>query len=201
MLALVLPFIKTNSFVIDGKRTNTIFVRSNGVHTDFVLPVKSKFICWSNFLLYSDFKEANEKYDYISIGWGDKGFFIATPTWNDLKLSTAFNAAFGLSSTAMHVTYRQNAPQINQDCKRLLITDLQYKILVDYIISSFKKNNSGFILIDHPGYTKNDRFYEANGVYSLFKTCNVWTSMGLQVIGEKTGVWSPLANGILQNID
>jgi uncharacterized protein (TIGR02117 family) len=199
--AIVLPFIKTTTFDINGVRANKIFIRSNGIHTDFVLPVKSKFVEWNNFMPYSDFKNVNEAFNYVSIGWGDKGFFIGTPTWADLKFSTAFNAAFGLSSTAMHVTYKRGEPVLNENCRQLFISDLQYSILIKYITSSFQRNKSGFILIDHSGYSDNDRFYEANGTYSLFKTCNVWTGTGLQIIGEKTGAWTPLSNGILQNIE
>jgi uncharacterized protein (TIGR02117 family) len=199
--ALLLPYIKTTSFDFEGERSNRIFICSNGVHTDFVLPVRSKFIEWNKLLPYSHFINADETFNYISFGWGDKGFFIGTPTWADLKFSTAFNAAFGLGSAAMHVTYKRNEPKPGENCKELFITDQQYVILIRYITSSFQRNSSGFILIDHPGYNNNDRFYEAAGTYTLFKTCNVWTGTGLQVIGEKPGIWTPLSKSILQNID
>jgi uncharacterized protein (TIGR02117 family) len=199
--AYFLPFIKTARFNFPGEKTNAVYICSNGVHTDFVMPVKSQFIHWNNLLPYKDFENVDETFSYIGFGWGDKEFYINTPTWADLKFSTAFNAAFGLGSAAMHVTYWRNEPRPGKSCKRILFSDEQYKVLIHYIISSFEIGDSGFKLIDHPGYNDNDRFYEANGTYTLFKTCNVWTGTGLQVIGEKTGVWTPLSRSILQNIE
>lgn len=199
--AFLLPYFRTSPEIVKEKKIHTIFIRSNGVHTDFVMPVKSDFINWNELLPYSDFKNADETFEYISFGWGDKGFYINTPTWADLKFSTAFNAAFGLGGTAMHVTYNRAEPKENEKCKKLQISDRQYKLLINYIKGSFQKKDSKFILIDHAGYYDNDRFYEAHGTYNFIKTCNVWTGRGLKTIGEKTGIWTPLAKSILQNIE
>jgi uncharacterized protein (TIGR02117 family) len=200
ILAFLLPYITISPDPVKEAKTNTIFIRSNGVHTDFVMPVKTEFNDWSELLPYSDYKNTDETFRYISFGWGDKGFYIHTPTWADLKFSTAFKAAFGLGGTAMHVTYNRYAPKLNENCKKIQISERQYKLLIDYINNSFQKKKSKFILIDHPGYNNNDRFYEAEGKYNLVKTCNAWTGRGLYAIGEKTGIWTPTARSVLQNI-
>ena len=84
-----------------------IFVTSNGIHTDVCLPVETTLIKWTEFIDTKTFRGIKQSPKFISIGWGDKGFFLDTPSWSDLKASAAINAAFLPSSTAMHVTYFQ----------------------------------------------------------------------------------------------
>lgn len=199
--ALVFPYISGGCIPAQENKNISIFIESNGVHTDFVLPVKTVQYDWSSILPYSDFESAGPSFECVAIGWGDKGFFIGTPSWSDLKFSTAFNAAFGLGSTAMHVTYKRFQPKESEKCRRLELSPVQYRVLIWYIRSSFRLKDKKIMLIDHPGYTDHDRFYEANGTYSLFTTCNVWTGNGLRCIGVKTGSWTPLANGVLQNLE
>lgn len=199
--AFALPYIHYGSKAQEEEPSITLFIESNGVHTDFVMPVKIMQWDWSKKIPYSDFEVAGPSNEYISIGWGDKGFFIGTPTWNDLTFSTAFKAAFGLSSTAMHVTYKRFQPKEGERCRRIRITSSQYRMLISYIESSFQSKEGKYILIAHPGYTDHDRFYEANGTYSLFNTCNVWTGTGLRCMGVGTGMWTPLAGGVLQNLE
>jgi hypothetical protein len=85
--------------------TVPFFIRSNGVHTDLVMPVKSSFIDWSHQLPYSNTQAHDATYEYVGVGWGDKGFYLDTPTWAELKPSTAVRAGFWLSSTLMHATF------------------------------------------------------------------------------------------------
>src|SRR5690242_568846 len=80
----------------------TIYIKSSPVHTDLLLPVKTTFKDWSQSILYKDTRTGDSTFNYLAFGWGDKGFYLETPTWADLKASTAFKAAFWLSSSAVH---------------------------------------------------------------------------------------------------
>lgn len=200
LLSQVLPYIKVNSAAAPPPDGITIYIESNDVHTDFVLPVKTAQLNWNELLPPSDFESVDTTFPYIGIGWGDKGFFIGTPTWADLKFSTAFKAAFGLSTTAMHVWYKRYEPAESASCKKLIISKDQYQRLIAYILGSFQTKDQHFILVNHAGYTVHDRFYEAKGTYSLFKTCNVWTGNGLKVIGQRIGIWTPFQGGIMEHL-
>lgn len=200
-LAWLLPYIKTNTSFVPPANGVEIFVHSNGVHTDFILPVKNEQIKWNELLPYSDFEMVDDSYNYISMGWGDKGFYINTPTWADLKFSTAFKAAFGLSTTAMHVTYKHYRPKVDDMTKRIVISNEQYKLLIRYIGSTFQMKEGKPVMVIHPGYTYQDRFYEANGRYTMFRTCNVWTGDGLRFIGVKIGVWTPFQSSIIGQLE
>ena len=85
-----------------------IYILTNGVHTDIVLPIKNEQYNWSNLLKFQHTKSKDSTSKFVALGWGDKGFYLETPTWADLKTSTALKAASGLSSSAMHVTFYKN---------------------------------------------------------------------------------------------
>ncbi len=201
LFAFLLPYLKANSSFKNVSDGIEIYVLSNGVHTDIVMPIKSEYINWNDMLPYSDFKNVNSNFNYIAIGWGDKGFFIDTPTWDDLTFATAFKAAFGLGTTAMHVTYKYKTPKLNDSCKKIIISKEQYLCLIDKISCCFQLKDGKPILIDHDGYTQQDCFYEANGKYSMFYTCNVWTGQTLKAAGIKIGVWTPLESGIVGQLE
>ena len=183
-----------------GKETVTIYVQSNGVHTDIIVPVKSETINWNDTFAVNTFEQADTGYRYISFGWGDKGFYLDTPTWDDLKFSTAFKAAFFMSSTAMHVTYRKKEAKQSASCIRLELEKEKYQALCKEIMGSFEKKEGAVQLIAHPGYGSNDNFYEAEGTYSLFKTCNVWTGRTLLKSGVRVGLWTPFEWNVLGSL-
>lgn len=190
------------SIITIEKEANTkpeveIFILTNGVHTDIVMPVKSEQIDWSQQIQFKNTQAADSTYHYIAMGWGDKGFYLETPEWSDLKASVAFKAASGLSTTAIHATYYKKM-KLGSDCKSMLISKEQYQQLITYITNSFKKDASGnFIaIITDANYGKTDAFYEANGSYSIFKTCNSWANTGLKTCGQKCCLWTATDSGI-----
>ena len=164
------------SLITIEKEANTkpeveIYILTNGVHTDIVMPTKNDQIDWSQQIQYKNTKAADSTYKYIAMGWGDKGFYLETPEWSDLKASVAFKAATGLSTTAIHATYYKKM-KLGDDCKSMLISKEQYSRLIAYITNSFQKDIDGnFIPIKtDANYGKTDAFYEANGSYSLAYT-------------------------------
>jgi len=178
-----------------------IFVTSNGVHTDVWLPVKTKYKNWTNFIETNSFSGLCQNPEFISIGWGDKGFFLDTPEWSDLTLSTALNAAFLPSATAMHVAYHLERPSESENIKRCIITKEKYNELIQFIQQSFMTNDSKKpILIANVGYTRLDNFYEAKGSYHLFKTCNTWTNDALAIAGVRTSFLALFDKGIMRHL-
>jgi len=125
------------SRIATGKERNTssdvaIYIKTNGVHTDIVVPVKTPQLDWSREIAFSNTPLTDTtKIKYLAMGWGDKGFYLNTPTWSDLKFSTAFKAAFALSTTAIHATFYDTLTE-DSACKKIMISNAQYGRL--YII-------------------------------------------------------------------
>lgn len=197
--AFSLPYFTVNNSFVSEKDGVRILVVSNGVHTDLALPAAHACKDWTALFPKDSFGASNARYSHIAFGWGDKGFYLNTPEWSDLKASTAFNAAFGLSSTAMHVRYLKD-PARRQNCVELRISETAYRELIRYIESSFRLAAGHPVKIDHKGYGRFDLFYEAEGTYSLFNTCNTWTNRGLQTAGVKVACWSPFAAGLMNSL-
>jgi uncharacterized protein (TIGR02117 family) len=150
----------------------------------------------------TEFKD-EERPEYLSFGWGDKGFYLETPTWDDLTIPVAARAALVPSPTAMHVTYCSTAPQENEHFKKIRIDPDKLQELNSFINSYFDtKSGKKPIMIDCCRYNSvNDNFYEAHGSYHAFFTCNNWTNACLKKSGIKTAIWAPFASGVLHNID
>jgi uncharacterized protein (TIGR02117 family) len=200
-LGFVLLYIAT-AFVLskitvdkepDTKPEVQIFILTNGVHTDIVMPVKNDQIDWSQQVQFKNTKAADSTYNYIAMGWGDKGFYLETPDWSDLRASVALKAATGLGKTAIHTTYYRQM-RLGDDCKSMMISKEQYSRLIAYVTASFQKDSSGnFIPIKtDANYSRTDAFYEANGSYSLTHTCNTWANNALKASGQKCCFWTPM---------
>ncbi|PVH24167.1 TIGR02117 family protein [Sphingobacterium corticibacter] len=196
LVAFCLSIIAVNKKAV-SKEEVTIYILSNGVHTDIVVPVKSEEMDWSKHVKYEDTKGNDTTAQLVGFGWGDKGFYLATPNWSDLKFSVAFNAAFARGSSAMHVTFLHPLTE-SESCKRIQISKTEYKKLVDYIQASFQQDQQGnFVRIDTDAqYGSNDAFYEAKGRYNLFYTCNTWTNNALKVCDQRASLWTPFDRGI-----
>jgi uncharacterized protein (TIGR02117 family) len=175
----------------------TMYILTNGVHTDLVVPLKNEQMDWSRDVRFENTVSKDTTARFVAFGWGDKGFYLETPTWADLKFSTAFKAAFGLSTSALHTTFYKDM-QESETCKKITISKQQYAQLVSYIKDSSTpdKNGRAQYIKTTANYGKWDAFYEANGTYSLFHTCNTWANNGLKVCGQKACLWTPFDTGI-----
>lgn len=180
----------------------SIFILTNGVHTDLVLPIKNPQMDWSREIKFNNTASRDSLMEYVALGWGDKGFYLNTPTWADLTFSTAFKAAFSLSTTAIHATFYKNV-NVSERCKKISISREQYSRLIKYITRSFQTDSNGdFIhIVTNANYGNDDAFYEATGSYSLFHTCNTWANNGLKNCGQKACLWTPFDTGIFYHYE
>ena len=177
------------------------YVVSNGVHTDICIPVSSSPEIRA-LIDVTGFDAPPKEVVYLGIGWGDKGFYLDTPTWADLKVSTALNAMLINSPTAMHVTLVSSEPEESDLVKQINVCEENFGKLKKYILNSFQLSETGAgIEIPNSGYYENDLFYEAKGNYHIFKTCNSWTNSGLKIAGIRTSLRAFNEQGIMRHLD
>lgn len=197
LFAIFFPLITVNNNQPENiEEPIDIYILTNGIHTDIVVPVKNKEVDWSEIIPFSDTKSKQEK-DLIAFGWGDKGFYLDTKDWSDLKASTALKAAFWLGSSAMH-THFYNKLVEDEDCKKITISQDDYKSLVAYIKKSFVYDANGKTELINTDmiYGNNDAFYEAKGSYNLFFTCNSWANDALKSANQRAPLWTVTQQGI-----
>lgn len=176
-----------------------IYILSNGVHTDIVVPVKNDCYDWTEQIHFEHTIAKDSTAKYLALGWGDRGFYLETPTWADLKVSTALKAATGLSSSALHTTFYKNMKE-DAYCKKIPISVIDYQKLIVFIYDSFERKSGKNIKIETDAlYGKNDIFYEAKGSYSLFYTCNSWANQALKAANQKAALHTLTDTGIFRH--
>ena len=195
LAAYLVPKISVNNYKQE-KAAITIYIQTNGVHSDIVVPAKTLVKDWTKTILYKQTLAADSTYNYLAFGWGDRAFYLETPTWAELKPSNALKAAFWLGKSAMHTVYQKDMVKNKQHIK-IALTALEYENLVHYIEASFKQNKGKIIPIKTSvHYNNTDAFYKANYHYSLFNTCNTWTNNALKSCHQKACLWTPHQKGI-----
>src|SRR5690606_31390134 len=106
LIATGAAYIPVNKDQSQHKDQNlSIYIVTNGVHTDIVVPYFNEVYDWRTYLNPQLTPGKRTSAQWVGFGWGDKGFYLQTPEWKDLKASVAFKATFALSESAMHVTY------------------------------------------------------------------------------------------------
>jgi uncharacterized protein (TIGR02117 family) len=191
LVALVGLIPVNNGFgpAVDGVE---IMVTSTAIHADLVLPIRNETVDWSRHFPLGAFAGDVRGATLVAFGWGNKEFYVDTPTWSDLKAGTVFRALFSPSATCMHVGM-WNHNDIPAGARKTSISQEQYRRLVEHVLGSFRRDEEGrFLLIEGGAYGTNDAFYHALGSYHAFNTCNCWVGRGLKAAGVRTGWFTPL---------
>lgn len=200
LAAVLLGLVPVNRSYEPPESGIDLYIYSNGLHTDLVLPAINNHHNWRSLISPGSFPGSVEDAPYIGFGWGEKEFYLHTPTWRQLKIPIALRAVFLPSEAAMHITYYTRPPSISPKCRRIKLTPRQYEKLRRYIKDSFKFRSGQVIPIPASGYTSHDSFFEATGSYHLFNTSNSWTARGLRKIGVRSPLWSPFDFGIFMQL-
>ncbi len=188
LLLGMLPVNNDYSATPDGVE---IFVTSNAVHADIIMPATNDIMDWRGFYSDAAFRGDVDPYTHVAIGWGDRGFFLKTRTWDDFKLSTAANAMFLPSESCIHVNYTN--PEFHAGRAEVSITEDEYRDLVAFIKSSHVHSEQGKpVQIDGFAYWQTDAFFAALGTYHLLNTCNSWVGRGLDTADVRVPWLSPL---------
>lgn len=170
--AAVLGRIPVNDSWREPVQGITIFIQTNGVHTGIVLP--------------------DGPGRWRAFGWGDRTFYLSTPTWRDIRPAAVIAALAGSGETVVHIDRLNDfAPDANW--RPLRLREDEYRRLRTYIAATLAPGGKAI-----PGYGPEDSFYPARGRYSAINTCNAWVSRGLANAGIRTGRWTPLEADVMR---
>lgn len=163
-----------------------VFVESNGIHVGLVVPKVAAGVDWRGITPGADLADPRyARYDHLAIGWGERAFYLDTPTWADVRLRTVLGAARGSDATLMHVEHVPT-PRTGDDVRAIVLRPAEYRRLAAYIRASFAP-----VRAVHAGYGANDVFYAGRGHYSAARTCNAWAGDALRQAGVRVGRWTP----------
>ena len=168
-----------------------IFVSSNPVHADVVFPVTTDIINWRDYFPEECFVGNTSAATHVAVGWGDRGFFLETPTWADLKVSTAAHALLWPSDTCLHVTMKANVTT-GPNTRSVRISPEQYLRMAEFVKAQFRTDTDRPQQIAAAAYGRSDAFFEARGTYHCCNTCNSWVGNALSAAGIRVGWMTPL---------
>ena len=195
--ALVGGLLPANPSWTEAERGVRIFVRTNGVHTWIMVPTMAAGVDWRGIAPPEHIKDPRYAAgNYLAIGYGNRDFYLNTPTWGDLSPRTALAAAFGGGPSLVHVEHEHD-PQPNEHQQPITLSLGEYRKLTNHIRSSFDLTGGRSHPLLGRGYGPADVFYQARGRYNAYRTCNEWTGEALRAAGVRTGIWTPLSQSIM----
>lgn len=169
-----------------------IRVVSTAVHADVIVPLVTDEFDWLEPFPRDLFPGDTHFATHAAIGWGDRGFFLETPTWDDLTLATAARALLWPTDSCVHVTMTRSESWRGQG-RTVRISPRQYRDLVEFIRDSLVRDAGGRVrVIPEITYGNQDVFVEAHGRYHCLNTCNSWVGRAMRRAGIKTPWLTPL---------
>ncbi len=197
--AIALGAIPVNAAFTETPDGVPVYLRTNGVHAELILPTRAANVDWSIEHPTAHMRSLPEPLEWVAFGWGDRGFFAHTPTWADLRPATALIALSGIGPGAMHVEYIESPRSYK--AREVKISAEQYARLVAFIRASFQRDAAGR---PHrtklPGYFLTDAFYDASRSYKFWFTCNDWVRRALTEAGVRTSVWAPFDTALFYQL-
>lgn len=177
-----------------------VYIASDGFHTNFFVPVETPEFNWrTQFDLDQIANQPSQAYRYLQFGWGDRIFYIETPSWNQVSLSNALRALFyWQNQAAIFVKGHPALPQLQDEqmqCVKLSPAD--YLALMQFIRNTFEAGDRGQPQRLASGQDQSSGFFAATGNYSILNTCNTWTANGLRTANVNTPLWAGLATPIM----
>lgn len=190
MAVLAGALIPVNGGWQEPSRGTTIYLRSNGIHVDIVVPVAAQGLDWRPLLPRSDVADAPPQVRWYGFGAGERRVYLDTPTWRDLSARTAIAALTG-GERILHVD-QTDEPGV--ELRAIRLRPEEYRRLWAAIRAEFGGPPQR---IDHAGYGPDDAFYHGRGRASAVQTCNQWVADKLRLAGVRTSLWTPLPEGLL----
>jgi uncharacterized protein (TIGR02117 family) len=191
--ALIGSLIPLNRSWHEPASGQTVYLISNGIHTDLILPVAAQGLDWRPLLPARDFARPDPAALWVAFGMGERRVYLDTPRWRDIKLDTIWEAASG-GERVMHVEWVTDPAW---HARAIRLRPEEYRRLWTAIRAGFRLDAGGQPQrIDHPGYGPADAFYLGVGRASLVNTCNTWAGDMLRLAGVRTSLWSPFPQGL-----
>lgn len=192
--ALAGSLIPVNRAWEEPAEGTTVYLRSNGIHVDILMPAQAEGLDWRPLFPANSFHAAPANARWFGFGAGERRVYLDTPTWWDLSPRTAWAAVTG-GEQVMHIE-RTNDP--GDDLRAIRLRPEEYRRLWTAIRAQLTLDRAGRPQrIDHPGYTSEDAFYIGRGRASALHTCNNWVADKLRLAGVETSVWPPFAQGLI----
>jgi uncharacterized protein (TIGR02117 family) len=178
-----------------------IYVLGDGMHTNLWVPVQSPLFDW-NQQVGAVGRQPLSTYRYLQFGWGDRRFYMETPSWAQVRPTDALRALFApQNAAALLLKGHTSPPQAGSETVRCLrLSQEDYVALMTFLEASFQRDAQGKTLRLGSGQDGDSSFYAATGHYSILRTCNSWTADALRQANANTPLWGGLAPAVMRQL-
>jgi uncharacterized protein (TIGR02117 family) len=189
--ALIGSLITVNRGWTEPAEGIPIYLASNGVHVDIIMPVRAAGLDWAKVVSQRDVVEPLRRPDWVAIGTGERAIYLDTPRWRDLRANVAARA-LTRGERIVHVQWVDDPFYAKRTIR---LRPEEYRRLWAAVRSSFRGARATTIPNRH--YGPADAFYQGYGHANALDTCNQWVASRFRLAGVKTSLWSPFAQGLL----
>lgn len=194
LAALVGSLLSVNRDWTEPHKGIAVYIASNGIHADIVVPVEAQGLSWTALLPKGDFAAPDPQAAWIAFGSGEERVYLNTPTWWDITPGTIWSALAG-GKRVMHVEYVSDP---SYAARQIRLRPEEYRRLWAAIRADLTLDERGRPLrVDHPGYGRSDAFFKASGKANAIRTCNAVAAGWLGLAGVKVSLWPPFVPGLL----
>lgn len=174
----------------------TLFVTSNGFHTNIVVPKTTPEQDWTALLRAAPNTAPHaQAARWVSLGWGSQTAYTELLTLSDLTPSIALRA-LAFDRSVLHVLPLAGPPS-GAGVHRVEISRAGYRRLVADVSQTLARDESG---APRPlaGLThgRGDAFFRGAARFTPWRSCNVWTGNLLREAGLRIGLWTPFAASV-----
>lgn len=189
LISIVTTYITSNELTEIDDSTEYIYLVENSIHLELIFSVEQL----SDSLVQKIGRKTDK--NYFSFGWGDENFYLNTPEWSDLTISTAAKAMLWKSSSLIHVSQFEKK---KDRWIKIPVTKAQKNDLFKFIELSFQtESNGAFKVLEGKGYWEHDDFFRSNQSYHCFYTCNSWVNEAFKTAKMPASLWTPFSFKIM----
>ncbi len=190
-VSYIFMIFSSKGSITNSSKTQKIYILYNSMHSDIVFNLETSKVDWNRFLPQV---VQGRKIGYLAFGWGDKETYLNTPTWDDLKLSTALKALFLNTPSLLHVAYYRDIDYYQT--KEVVLTQKQFDSLEQILKREFSK----VPYYEAKGFGRDDAFYSSNRVYNAINTCNTWSGDRLREANIGMSYWTPFSFNVVESL-
>lgn len=191
--ALIGAVVPLNRSWTEADRGTTVYLRSNGVHVDIVMPAEAQGLDWRPLFPARDFADPPADARWFGFGAGERRVYLDTPGWADLTPRTAWAALAG-GERVLHVDRTEDP---GEDLVAIRLRPEEYRRLWTAVRAQLALSDRGRPQrLAHRGYGSDNAFYRTHGRANAVNTCNQWVADQLRIAGVKVSLWAPFPLGL-----
>ena len=167
-----------------GKGPVSVYFLNGPIHYDILIPADSLTRAKFGFAQKAGVPIDAPDAQWIVVGWGSRAFYTSAESYQNISAHALWRAVTG-DDAVLHIAVAGDISHL--PAREIRLTVDEYSRLRAAILASAPEPRP----ILGAGFSRWDAFFEAQGRFHLFRTCNVWLAGIMREAGLGFGRWTP----------